>query len=104
MTSAPGLPQLPVFRRAPGVLHRSAGADVLLLIRRRGQQSPALLELAGSGAALWHTLAEPRSARDCAGRLAEAYGVPPATVEHDITPVLGELADLGALEQVADPE
>lgn len=104
MTAAPELSRPPVFRRAPGVLHRSAGTDVLLLIRGHGQRSRALLELAGSGAALWHTLGEPRSARDCAGRLAEAYGVPPATVEHDIAPVLGELADLGALEQVMDPE
>lgn len=91
-----------VFRRAPGVLDRTAGGGAVLLLVRGVE--PALLELGGSGAALWHSLSQPRSARTCAEQLASAFGVDVSAIEDDIAPVLCQLARLGALEQGPAPQ
>lgn len=91
-----------VFRRAPGVLHRTAGGGAVILLVRGVE--PALLELAGSGAALWHSLTQPRSARDCAEQLAPTFGIDVSSIEDDIAPVLCQLATLGALEQRPAPQ
>ncbi len=94
MTAAPEA-DTTVYQRSPGVLTRTTGGSVLLLIRGRDH---SLLELAGSGAALWDALATPQSVDDCASRLAADYGIEPATVRAAIEPVLDELAVRGAVE------
>ena len=80
-------------------LHR---ADVLwratasgILIRRRGDDET--VELAGSGVALWHTLAEPSSRADLVEALARGHRVDAATVASDVGPVVDELVARGVL-------
>jgi hypothetical protein len=98
VTAAPELESPTVFRRASGVLQRASGTGVLLLVRGDERR---LLELSGTGAALWQTLAEPRSLSACADLLAKRYGVEPHVVQREISPVVHELTGAGALERVA---
>jgi hypothetical protein len=94
VTAAPEV-STTVYRRAPGVLVRAAGESLLLLVRGSDDR---LLELSGSGAALWRALATPRSTDDCAACLAADFDMEQDTVRSAIAPVLDELAVRGALQ------
>jgi hypothetical protein len=56
-----------------------------------------ILSLQGSGSALWHVLARPRSLAESAELLAGHYQVPVDEIERDIAPVVEELSSHGAL-------
>jgi hypothetical protein len=99
VTAAPEV-STTVYQRAPGVLVRAAGESLLLLVRGSEER---LLELSGSGAALWRTLATPQSTDDCAASLAADYDMAEDAVRSAIAPVLDELAVRGALEVLRAP-
>ena len=56
--------------------------------------------VAGSAAAVWEMLAEPITRVDLADRLADRYGVAPATVQADLGSLLARLVELEAIERV----
>jgi hypothetical protein len=86
----------PRWRRRPDALWRRSLDAVLVL--PVGADQP--VTLAGTGAALWELLAEPRTVPQLAAVLSEAYAAPHATVEADVRPVVAELARLHAVESV----
>ena len=83
------------FRRAPEVLWRAAGFGVVVL----GPADPEPRTLTGTGPALWEALDTAMSADDLAEELAARFGVEPARVAADISPVLAELHRIGALDE-----
>lgn len=87
------------FRRAERVLARRS-ADRVILLTPPGRD---LLELRGTGLALWEVLASPRSSNDVASELSRLFDVDPDTARRDIEPVLDELVEHGALERCEPP-
>jgi hypothetical protein len=81
------------YRHAPDVLWRATGDSVLLMLR----QTPRMLTLNGSGAAVWFLLARPRSVSDSAELLAGHFDASADGIERDIAPLIEELATMGAL-------
>jgi hypothetical protein len=81
-------------RRAPATLWREGEFGVVLL----AAGAPEPQTLTGTGRALWRALARPRPPAELAAELAAQFGVEPARVEADITPVLAELHRIGAIE------
>jgi hypothetical protein len=79
--------------QAPGTLRRDGPFGVIVLAP--GSAEPQTL--AGSGIALWHALAEPRSDAELAELLAREFHVDPALVLSDIRPVVNSLSACGAL-------
>lgn len=51
----------------------------------------------GAGAALWAAFDEPRTVEEVAVELAEIFGTDPEAVRRDITPVVEQLIESGAL-------
>lgn len=83
-----------VWRRRDDVLWRRSLDAVILL--PSGADEP--LTLPDSGAIVWDLLEEPASFDELVATLAEVYETDAATIATDITPLLEELAALGALE------
>jgi hypothetical protein len=82
-----------VWRRRDDVLwRRSLDAVIVLPV---GADEP--LTLPGTGAAVWDLLEEPASLAELVAALAEVYEEDPAVVELDVTTLLAELEDLGAV-------
>lgn len=98
MTAAPEVGTT-TFRRAERVLTRRS-ADRVILLTPPGRD---LLELRGTGLALWEVLASPRSSDDVASVLSRLFDVDPDTARRDIEPVLDELVEHGALERCEPP-
>jgi hypothetical protein len=82
------------IRRVPAVLWRQGEFGVIVL----GPGDPEPQTLTGTGPALWDALARPMTPEDLASELARTFGVEPARVAADISPVLTELARIGAIE------
>ena len=83
----------------PWVRRRDVGwrvaLDALVLLPA-GRSDP--VTVAGSAPAVWDLLAEPRSTRELADRLAERFGADAAMIEADLALLLPQLRDLGAIE------
>lgn len=60
-----------------------------------GTEEPVVLN--GSGPAIWELLADPLSTAELVGELARWFEVDEAQVRRDVTPVLAQLHDCGAL-------
>lgn len=88
-----------VLARSPSVLWRRMQGAVLLL--RPGEQE--VVELAGSGVALWEALETPRTDDDLVGELARRYGTDVATVGPDTMAAVEDLLDRGVLRRVSGP-
>lgn len=88
------------IRRAPQVLWRSVGAEVILADRRRSDFEL----LSGSGGAVWRALDEPRTLEDLLDALAEEHGVEPAAIEDDVRQLVGTLTARGFVEEGAGPD
>jgi hypothetical protein len=83
-------------QRAPAVLWREGEFGVVLLAPGAGEPRT----ITGAGRELWRALARPGTPTELAAQLATAFGTDPTRVAADIAPVLAELRDLGAVEQV----
>ena len=77
-------------------------ADVLwrrtadtVVIRRRGNDE--LVVLAGTGADLWDSLAEPSSVGDVAAALAEEFGAELPVVRNDVERAVADLIERGVV-------
>jgi hypothetical protein len=82
-----------MWRRRDDVLwRRSLDAVILLPV---GADDPRTLP--GTGAIVWDLLEEPTSLAELVATLAEAFEEDPAVVEHDVSALLAELEDLGAV-------
>ncbi len=75
------------YARAGDVLWRRAGAAVIVLPVHGGD----VVELGGSGAALWDVLAEPTTVEDAATLLAELFGADRSLVAADVAAALADL-------------
>ncbi len=82
------------IRRVPEVLWREGAFGVVVLAP--GEAEPQTLT--GTGPALWAALVMPVTPEDLAAELGRRFGVEPARVAADISPVLTELARIGAIE------
>lgn len=85
--------------RDPDVLSRRTLDGILLLPPR----SPEVLLISGAGCAVWELLAEPATAGELAQELAEVYHRSVSDVANDVSRVLQQLADAGALTSAGDP-
>jgi hypothetical protein len=83
------------IRRAPQVLWRSVGVEVILADRRRSDFEL----LSGSGGAVWRALSEPRTLEDLVETLAAEHGVEPASIEGDVRQLVGTLSARGFVEE-----
>lgn len=97
-SAGPGRAGGPRFRRAAGVLERRFGGEVLLAARGRR----AVDRLAGTGAAVWELLDEPRTAAALAAALEAAYEAEPGSIERDVRALLEDLAARGYVDEVRD--
>lgn len=86
------------FVRADGVVWRRSGEAVIALAADAGDSE--VVELSGTGVALWDVLAEPVDLDGAAAALADAYRVPASVIAADIAPVLDELVDWGVVTQL----
>jgi len=84
------------YRRAPSVLSRTVGSEVLLT----ADDSAELRSLDGSAAIVWQFLIGPASAHQLTRLTAEAYGVAPATIAADVEALLADLESTGLAERV----
>ena len=85
------------FARATDVLERQCSDCVVLLPLRSDEP----FMLSGSGGLVWRLLAEPTTLEDLSHVLSEATGAPEPTVTADLEPVLRDLVERGAVEEVA---
>lgn len=86
----------PRYARAEAVLWRRTATAVVLLPLEDGE----VIELAGTGAALWDLLAEPVTVGEAAAVLSSAFRTSPEQVAADIGPVLVELAGRGVVTEL----
>ena len=82
-----------VWRRREDVLWRRSLDSVILLPIDADEP----VTLPGTGASVWDLLDEPATVDQLVVVLAEAYDADPATVEHDVRALLGELEGLSAV-------
>ena len=83
------------FRRAPTVLSRTVGSEVLLATPGRDH----IRSLDGTAGAIWELMDEPCSVSDLAGLVADAYGMPASSIEDDIRHLLSALEEDGLVER-----
>lgn len=86
------------WQRRREVLWRAALGQLVVLVPDRADAVP--LVVTSPGAAVWALLEEPVTLEEIAATLAEVFGVDPATVEHDLEPVISQLAEAGAIAPV----
>jgi hypothetical protein len=84
------------YRRSGNCLWRSFAGEVLL----SGADSD-IRTLAGTAADVWSVLTEPMSAEEIATRLARVYRAPSELITRDVAALLGELENLGYVDEVA---
>jgi hypothetical protein len=87
----------PRYHRAPHTLWRHT-LDTVVLLPVGSDAEP--FALAATGPELWSLLAEPRSVDEMVEVLAVAHGVDPGTVAADVVPLIEQLRELGAIQQV----
>lgn len=83
------------FRRAPSVLVRVTGPEVLLA-------TPAgndVLRLSETAAAVWRLLDEPRTLEELVDNLAPRYNTAPSRISDDVAGVVNQLMELGVLRR-----
>ena len=83
------------YVRAPRVLHRNAGPDVVALL-------PGLSDvhlLAGPAAVMWDLLAEEIALGDLVDEVAQLYARPTQEIAPSLESCLQDLAHLGLLEE-----
>ena len=85
----------PLLRRAPQVLWRSVGAEVVVAVPSRTDFEL----LSGSGGAIWRALDEPRTLSRLVDALAEEHGVEGGAIVDDVRHLTSTLAARGLLEQ-----
>lgn len=85
------------YERAPDLLWRRTFDRVLILVPGTGD----VVTLAGTGVDLWDALVVPRSLGQLATGLAELYETSRTEVEHDVAPVVADLAARGVLRLAA---
>jgi len=83
-----------VWRRRDDVLWRRSLDAVILLAANADEP----LTLPDTGAIVWDLLEEPATFDELVTTLADVYNTDATTIATDITPLLEELAALGALE------
>lgn len=88
------------FRRSPRTLWRTSGSEVLLTETGRDDFD----RLSEAGSAIWALLDVPRSPKDIAVIVAEAYGVSPEAILPDVGSLLGALRDRGWVEAATEPD
>lgn len=88
-----------IFRRAPTVLHRRVGVDVL--VTTIGDRS--IHRLSGPAGTAWLMLESPMSVTQLASDLASFYGVDAQTTMRDVGGLVHDLAGRGWLAAV-DPD
>ncbi len=72
-----------------------------LVLLPAGRADP--VTVTGSAVAVWDLLGEPITRTDLAERLADRFGVAPATVQADLDTLLARLVDLAAIEPALEP-
>lgn len=82
------------FRPAPHVLHQEVNGEVVLL-DLDGEVYLGLNELAGR---IWQRLLEGETAPDIVAVLEQRYDATRATLEADVSRLIGELLDQGLIE------
>jgi hypothetical protein len=63
----------------------------------------ATFTVTGPGADVWTSLEQPQSVRSLVGLMGEQYSAPPASIEADVTRLLGELCARDAISYQPDP-
>ena len=81
------------YRHAPGTLWRRSGDRVVVNL----PNSEDALILEGPASEAWTLLVEPWTESELTTALAERYGERPQTVRADVTTMLDQLRDAGAL-------
>jgi hypothetical protein len=84
------------YTHSTSLLVRDTGDHVLLL----PTSGSALVQLSGTGPALWDLLDEPLSLDETVARLATAYSLPPADIRGEVDQVIRGLVAAGVLEEV----
>ena len=85
----------PRLQRAPHVLWRSVGAEVILA--EPGRTDFELLS--GSGGAVWRALDGPRTLPELIEALAAEHGVEAGSIESDVQQLVGTLSARGLVEE-----
>lgn len=83
------------LRRAPHVLWRSVGVEVILA--EPGRTDFELLS--GSGGAVWRALDGPRSVPELIDALAAEHGVEAASIEDDVRQLVSTLSARGLVDE-----
>jgi hypothetical protein len=84
------------FRRSPNCLWRSFAGEVLL-----SGEDREIRTMAGTAAEVWSVLREPMTAEEVATRLTRIYQAPSEVIARDVAALLGELENLGYVDQVS---
>ena len=88
----------PRYARSPAVLWRRTGDTVVMLSMDGGD----VVELSGTGSALWDVLAGPISQEEASEVLSRLFAAPLDVVAGDVGPVLRELLDRSLVAEVGD--
>lgn len=88
------------FRRAPSVLFRAVGDEVVLA----PAEGDDFHRLSPTGGVVWGLLATPRSLRELVATLAETYEEPSEVIAPGVESLVEDLLRHGIVEEVAGRE
>lgn len=86
------------FQRSGEALSRRVGVDVLVSL----PSDDHVHELSGGASAVWEALRVPSDLDELVARLAVEHGMRPEEIVADVATCIGDLRELGVVEEVRD--